>query len=238
MVNGANRTPSANVSTVDDRLASLPDATLVRAVADGSQDALAALYDRHADGIFAAAVRLSGDRGVAEEVVQETFLALWNRAELFDPGTASLGSWLHAIGRNRTVDRLRAAGRRPNLVPISATAPDDQNEGDVLDRLAFQGGIVGGARPSLDPESAADAAEVQATLRDAIAAMPEVERLVILLAYQEELSQSEIAERLGWPLGTVKTRTRRALARLRDALGERLGPHASLEAVPVPAVDR
>ena len=93
------------------------DAALVREVAAGSQDALAALYDRHVDAVFAAASRLTSDRQVAEEVVQETFLALWNRAELFNPAIGSLAAWLHTIARNRTVDRLRAAGRRPNLVP-------------------------------------------------------------------------------------------------------------------------
>ena len=100
-----------------DRHAPGDEAALVREVAAGSQDALAALYDRHVDAVFAAAIRLTSDRQVAEEVVQETFLALWNRAELFNPGTGSLAAWLHTIARNRTVDRLRAAGRRPNLVP-------------------------------------------------------------------------------------------------------------------------
>jgi RNA polymerase sigma-70 factor (ECF subfamily) len=223
---------------VDGRLASAPDVELVRAVADGSQDALAALYDRHGDGIFAAAVRLSGDRGIAEEVVQETFLALWNRAELFDPATASLGSWLHAIARNRTVDRLRAAGRRPTLVSVGATGADDQLDEDLLDRVVRDGSLVASARPAPGPEAAVAAAELRASLRDAIAGMPEAERLVILLAYQEELSQSEIAVRLGWPLGTVKTRTRRALARLREILNEQLGPAAAVEPVPVPAADR
>ncbi len=94
------------------------DAALVREVAAGSHDALAALYDRHADGVFAAASRLTSDRGLAEEVVQETFLALWNRAETFDPSLGSLAAWLHTIARNRAVDRLRAAGRRPHLVPL------------------------------------------------------------------------------------------------------------------------
>lgn len=171
-------------------------------------------------------------------MVQETFLALWNRAELFDPGTAALGSWLHAIGRNRTVDRLRAAGRRPNLVSVSANAADDQADGDLFDRLARSGGVVAAARSAPEPEDAVEAGELRTTLRDAIAAMPEPERVVILLAYQEELSQSEIALRLGWPLGTVKTRTRRALGHLREILGEQLGPTAALEAVPVPAGDR
>ncbi len=68
--------------------------------------------------IHAVALRLTGDHGIAEEVVQETFLALWNRAELFDPAVASLGTWLRAIARNRAVDRLRAIGRRPILASL------------------------------------------------------------------------------------------------------------------------
>src|SRR5215213_3124363 len=103
-----------------ERSAAIDDAHLVRSVAAGSEDALAALYDRHADAIYAVASRLTADRQVAEEVVQETFLALWNRAELFDPATGSLAAWLYTIARNRTVDRLRAAGRRPTVVALSA----------------------------------------------------------------------------------------------------------------------
>src|SRR5438067_13915978 len=105
------------------------DAALVREVAAGSEDALGLLYDRHVDAVFAAASRLTSDRQVAEEVVQETFLALWNRAELFDPAVGSLAAWLHTIARNRTVDRLRAAGRRPNLIPLSSASGDDEEAG-------------------------------------------------------------------------------------------------------------
>src|SRR5260221_9867504 len=94
----------------------------MREIADGSQSALGVIYDRYVDAVFAAASRLTSDRQVAEEVVQETFLALWNRAELFDPKLGSLAAWLHTIARNRTVDRLRAAGRRPNLIPLSSAA--------------------------------------------------------------------------------------------------------------------
>src|SRR6186997_580996 len=115
------------------------DAALVREVAAGSQDALAALCDRYVDAVYAAAIRLTSDRQVAEEVVQETFLALWNRAELFNPATGSLAAWLHTIARNRTVDRLRAAGRRPNLVPLSSVRQDDEPESAVLERLAGVG---------------------------------------------------------------------------------------------------
>lgn len=193
------------------------DAALVRAVVAGSEDALAALYDRHVDGVHAVALRLTNDRQLAEEVVQETFLALWNRAELFDPAVASLGTWLRTIARNRTVDRLRAAGRRPSLVPLPGLGDDGADEGS-FDRVSPDAVVLGGAAADRGPEAAAEAADVRAAIGAALAEMPEAERIVIVLAYREGLTQSEIAERLDWPLGTVKTRTRRALARLRDAL--------------------
>ena len=193
------------------------DATLVRAVAHGSEEALAALYDRHVDGVHAVALRLTSDRQVAEEVVQETFLALWNRAELFDPSLASLATWLRTIARNRTVDRLRAAGRRPPLVSLAGRGDTDGTDGD-LDQFGSAAVVLGGAVPDPSPEAAVEAADVRAAVGAALAEMPEPERVVIVLAYREGLTQVEIAERLEWPLGTVKTRTRRALAHLRVAL--------------------
>ena len=211
------------------------DAALVHAVAAGSQAALAALYDRHASAVYAAACRLTTDRQIAEEVVQETFLAVWNRAELFDPGTGSLAAWLHTIARNRTVDRLRALGRRPRLVSVSALRSEDEPESMALDRLVTQGGnggVVGGSVAAAGPEAALASAELRASLREALDGMPEVERTVILLAYRLDLTQSEIADRLGWPLGTVKTRTRRALQRLRGTLAGSLD--ADLAPLPEP----
>jgi RNA polymerase sigma-70 factor (ECF subfamily) len=218
--------------------ATLDDAALVREVAMGSQDALAELYDRHASAVFAAACRLTADRQMAEEVVQETFLAVWNRAELFNPATGSLAAWLHTIARNRTVDRLRAAGRRPRLVSVSAMGPDDEPESVALERLAAGMAIAGGAvMGDADlggaPEAALVSAELRDTLRQALDTMPDTERTVILLAYRMDLTQSEIADRLGWPLGTVKTRTRRALLRLREVLADAVDPELAPMAVPV-----
>jgi RNA polymerase sigma-70 factor (ECF subfamily) len=218
----------------EDRPGALDDAALVREVTAGSESALATLYDRHADSVYAAACRLTSDRQVAEEVVQETFLALWNRAELFDPAAGSLAAWIHTIARNRTVDRLRAAGRRPNLVALSAASGGDDATA-ALERAVSIGHVLGGANLGPGPEGAIESAELRATLQDALASMPDQERTVIVLAYREELSQSEIAERLGWPLGTVKTRTRRALLRLRGILVGEGGGRSGLEAVPVPA---
>jgi RNA polymerase sigma-70 factor, ECF subfamily len=210
------------------------EAALVREIVDGSQAALAAIYDRHVDAVYATASRLTADRQIAEEVVQETFLALWNRAELFNPQAGSLAAWLHTIARNRTVDRLRAAGRRPNLVPLSAASGQDEADSAALDRLVASGTVLGGASIGLGPEGELEATELRRVLRDALAELPESERTAIVLAYREDLTQTEIAERLGWPLGTVKTRTRRALLRLREALADELGPAVARVTVPVP----
>jgi RNA polymerase sigma factor (sigma-70 family) len=115
------------------------------------------------------------------------------------------------------VDRLRAKGRRPTLV--SLRRPGDADDADQgVDRLSADTVVIGGAVPDLGPEAAAESAADRAGIRAALATMPEVERTVIVLAYRDGLTQLEIADRLDWPLGTVKTRTRRALARLRVLL--------------------
>ena len=197
------------------------DAALVREIVSGSYDALALLYDRHATAIYAVASRLTSDRGIAEEVVQDTFLALWDRAESFDPRTGSLPAWLHTIARNRTVDRLRAAG--DVYEEDGAVVFPDDTETQLLERAATVGTIVAGSQPPDSPEESLASKETRATIDLALGEMAFEERTVIVLAYHEGLSQTEIAERLGWPLGTVKTRTRRALRRLRDALEETTG---------------
>jgi RNA polymerase sigma-70 factor (ECF subfamily) len=213
------------------------EADLVREVAAGSEGALAALYDRHVDAVYAVAIRHTTDRQVAEEVVQETFLALWNRAELFNPAAGSLAAWLHTIARNRTVDRFRAAGRRPTLVSFSAASGSEADETAALERALTGGTVLGGADLGPGPEGELAANELRNVLRDALAELPELERTALILAYGEELTQTEIAARLGWPLGTVKTRTRRALFRLREVLANEFGPASELAPVPVSAGD-
>ena len=216
----------------------IDDAILARELVGGSEAALETLYDRHGAAIFAMAYRLTSDRGIAEEVVQDAFLTLWNKAESFDSSKGSLGAWLSTIGRNRSIDRLRSAGRRPDMVALGWTPGSEADPAEALDRLVSGGSggvVVGGSARVAGPEEAAAMVAQRDAIRAAVAVMPEVERIVILLAYQEELSQVEIAERLGWPLGTVKTRTRRALLRLREALGPGFGPSAEFDVEPVPA---
>jgi RNA polymerase sigma-70 factor (ECF subfamily) len=209
---------------MDQRAAPVPDADLVARIALGDEMALAEIYDRHAEAVFGAAVRLLGDRAAAEEIVQETWLVLWNRAERYDPRIGSLVAWLFTIARNRCVDRLRAAGRRPSLVSIGAPGEDADEE--ALERALAAGEPVGGAGPDADPADAVARRWTRSVVRAVVATLPDTERAVIELAYDEGLSQSEVSARLGWPLGTVKTRTRRALLRLREALGDTLAESA------------
>jgi RNA polymerase sigma-70 factor (ECF subfamily) len=186
----------------EDRHGRPDDVALVRMVASGSFDALASLYDRHGAAVFAAASRLTSDRGVAEEVVQDTFLALWDRAETFNPAAGSLSAWLHTIARNRTVDRLRAAGRRPQFVAPPSNANVDDSATQILERAATSGTLVAGSVAPDDPEVALASKETRDSIALALGGMATEERTVIVLAYREGLSQTEIAERLGWPLGT------------------------------------
>jgi RNA polymerase sigma-70 factor (ECF subfamily) len=198
-----------------------PDEALLRAVLTGSETALEALYDRHATTIHSLAMRLSGDRGIAEEVVQETFLALWDRAELFDPSAGTVATWLRAIARHRVIDRHRHAARRVQATAFSSITDGHEDPAATIDWLIASGGVVAAGSEGVRPETAAIAWETSVEVGEALAVLPPPEREAILLAYRDGLSQSEIAHRLGWPLGTVKTRSRRALRRLRVALVER-----------------
>jgi RNA polymerase sigma-70 factor (ECF subfamily) len=194
------------------------DLALVRQVIAGSHEAIASLYDLYGASLFRTAMRSCGDRLVAADVVQETFLALWNRAEQFDPARGSLIAWLSTIARNRTIDHMRAAGRRIPAAPFSSFGGDEADDGSIAQRLEASGELVAAATSEPLPDVAVLDEEDRATIAAGLATLGEAERQVILLAYQEGLTQSEIAARLGWPLGTVKTRTRRAHRQLRDLL--------------------
>jgi RNA polymerase sigma-70 factor (ECF subfamily) len=192
------------------------DATLVGEMLMGSQDALAGLYDRHASAVFAAAMRASRDRTIAADVVQETFLTLWSRAELFDPARGALPAWLLTIARNRAIDHLRAAGRHDQAATFSSFGGFDADDHATIEWLTTAGQLIGAGGPDDSPEVVATVRETQAMIGEAVASLEPEERSVIALAYDAGLSQSQIAARLEWPIGTVKTRTRRALRHLRD----------------------
>ena len=191
------------------------DAALVARITDRDEEALTLAYDRHADAIYGALVRFLGDRESAEDVVQETYVALWQRAHQFNPRAGSLLGWLLGIARHKAIDRFRAASRRPRIVaPWTDRAETTERVPNVVARG------IGTAPTDDDPEVAASRAWTRSVVRTALSTMPDLERQVLQLAYDRGLTQSEIAARLGWPLGTVKTRTRRALANLREALDD------------------
>jgi RNA polymerase sigma-70 factor, ECF subfamily len=214
---------------IDSESADLDDARLVARIASGEESAFVIAYDRHAGFLFASVTRFLGDREAAAEVVQDAFVTLWRRARQFDARSGSLLTWLLAIARHRAIDRLRAEGRRPTRGAIRLEA--------------FTEGGAGGshAQPDVPRELIADAATdpatvttrrwTQSVVRTGIAELPENERKVILLGYAEDLSQSQISERLEWPLGTVKSRTRRAMAQLRA----RIGPITGTDGAPASA---
>jgi RNA polymerase sigma-70 factor (ECF subfamily) len=167
-------------------------------MARGEAAALGDLYDAHARSIYSLALRILGDQSDAEDVVQEVFTQAWRQAARYDATRATVIGWLLMIARSRALDRLRARQARPDRT-IAAPLPD----------------LASGA-----PGQEADAltAEDVARLRTALGRLGDAARTPIELAYYEGLSQSAIAERLGQPLGTVKTRMRTALAQLREFL--------------------
>ena len=196
----------------------IAEACLVKRLIDGSEGALAHLYDTHAPAVFAEATRTSGDRWIAAEVVQETFMALWNRAEQFDPSRGALRAWLLTIAHNRAVDHLRRANRHDRAAAFSSFGAGGDVDASTIDWLAASGEPVAAAGPEPGPETWLSREETRASIASAVASLSPFERSVILLAYDGGLSQSEIAAHLGWPIGTVKTRTRSALRHLRDRL--------------------
>ena len=167
---------------------------LIRAVAGGDQQAFLAIYDRHAPRVYGLTLHILGNPMLAEEVTQDTFLKFWSRARLYLPKRGSFGVWLQTIARRTALDRLRLEGRRPLL-------SDGQDPEDTWRSLPDN---------SRDPEEAR-----WESLHFALLALPKQHQQVLELAYYQGLSQSEIADELGWPLGTVKTRMRAAMQALR-----------------------
>ena len=174
------------------------DAELITDVAGGDRIAFEELHRRYARSVLGIALRRIGDRGRAEDATQDTFTSIWRSASRFDPSRGEATSWLYTVARNAIVDGLR---RRRE--PPVAEAPE-----------------IAGAGPG--PDDAVEQGWVAWRVHRALDVLPEQERSLVELAYWGGLSQSEIAEYLSIPLGTVKTRTRSALRRLADELEDEL----------------
>src|SRR4051794_15400611 len=169
------------------------DTELLLRVADRDREAFELLYHRYVRPVFGLALRRLRDRQRAEDAVQETFAAIWRSAHSYRPERGAAAPWLYTVARNAIVDRQRARVEPPSEVPDSPSA-------------------------ELGPAERAEASFVSWRVHRALEEPPEKEREGLELAYWSEVSQSEVAEYLHIPLGTVKTRTRSALARLADLL--------------------
>lgn len=180
-------------------LAGPDDRALIARLQRRDPQALAELYDRHGRTAYSLVLRVVRDKAIAEDLVQETFLRVWNRVHSIDPEKGALGPWLLAIARNRAIDYLRsAAGRERNAVELAETDHAllyREMEANIL--ISDQARRVKAALEKLAPNY----------------------RTVMELAYFEGLSQSEMSAKMGQPLGTIKTWVRTALKSLRDELG-------------------
>ncbi len=181
------------------------DYHLLAAIATGSDkasDALGELYDAHARIVFGLAKRILAKPEDAEEVVQDVFAQVWRDARKYEQSRATVAGWLVMLTRTRAIDKLRARKARPDLDQANDPVP------------ILQASLSKSLTPEALALTSADAARVGAALES----LPSEQRKFIDLAYFEGLSQSEIAEHTGTPLGTVKTRMRTALHSLRAAL--------------------
>jgi RNA polymerase sigma-70 factor, ECF subfamily len=176
------------------------DGELLQRIRARDEAALAALYDRYAGLVFTLAMRIVGERELAQEVMQDTFLRCWNGAETYQATRGNVASWLLGIARNRAIDLLRSRQHQARLRE-STPLPDPDRGGDVAGE-----------------HDTGELVATRQTIVTALGALPAAQRRVIELAYYGGLSQSEIARQLGEPLGTVKSRTRSAMDHLRNLL--------------------
>ncbi|MDZ7343246.1 MAG: sigma-70 family RNA polymerase sigma factor [candidate division KSB1 bacterium] len=183
-----------------ERAAAPSDAELLAAITEKKEWALAALYDRYATVLYSLALKILSESEPAQDVVQETFLTVWRKAALYKENRGSVSTWLIVLCRNLAIDqyrsKMRLASRQIELEAASQNL------------LALEA----------NPADAAAAAEDGRQLREALRQLSTEQRQMIEMAYFHGMSQSEIAAATQTPLGTVKTRTRQALLKLRDAL--------------------
>ena len=186
--------------------ADMEDAALLARIAAGDERALAALYDRHGGRAFALACRILDDPGAAEEVVLDVFLSIWRNAAAFMPERGRFTTWLFTLVRNRAIDVLRRRRARPLEAWMLRAEASEALE-----------------RPAEDPsvEAQAEAEELHQAVREALAALPEPQRRGLELAHFQGWTHREIAEYLGEPLGTVKSRLRLALHKVHEWLAQR-----------------
>jgi RNA polymerase sigma-70 factor (ECF subfamily) len=170
------------------------------------------LYDRYGDLVHSVVMRVVGDRYIAEDVTQDVFLRVWRKPEQFDLDRGKFTTWLLSIARNRSIDERRSRGRRLRHEAMPSPAEEEDPLLSVSDETE-------------DPAQASVVADDQRAVRAALATLPPEQRLAIQLAYFGGMTQQEIANQLGQPLGTVKTRIRLGMQKMRGTLE----PHYMVE---------
>jgi RNA polymerase sigma-70 factor (ECF subfamily) len=196
----AGRSAPVYIERVNTMAAPDRDVELLGRIASQDRAAFAEFYDRHAPLMFSVASKILNDAGEAEDVLQETFVQLWEKAGVFDPKLGKASSWVATMARNKAIDRIRASQRRNRLADeagaefaIASEVNDTANEA-----------IHGHDKATL--------------IQSAITGLPAEQRRAIELAYFSGLTQDEISQKLNTPLGTIKARIRRGLLKLRDQL--------------------
>jgi RNA polymerase sigma-70 factor (ECF subfamily) len=179
------------------------DAELIRLVIDAQPVALGHLYDRYGRLVFSLAFQVIGDSAAAEEITQEVFLQVWNKASTYQPDQGKVVTWLISVARHRAIDALRRKGARPEG---HAADLDGDNENELVDPAGVEDQVMHSQR--------------SLAVRKAIASLPHDQRLALSMAYFKGMTHQEVADAIGEPLGTIKTRIRLAMIKLRQLLEE------------------
>lgn len=193
-------------------MSAVSDADLITLVTRGDQDALEVLYERYSRAVYSFSLRIVGDAQVAEEILQEVFVRAWQQGGSFQAARGSLITWLLSITHNLSIDEVRRRKRRPQKA-------DAEEPETILASLPDEGS---------DVEEEVWLSSLRVSIQDALQQLPAAQREAIELAYFQGLTQREIADVLGEPLGTIKTRMRLGMLKLR----EQLGPVVSEQAEP------
>jgi RNA polymerase sigma-70 factor, ECF subfamily len=188
-------------------LSTLTDVDLITRVSEGEAAALEVLYDRYNRVVYSFALRIVADPQMAEELLQEVFFRAWQQGRAFREARGAFVTWLLSITHNMAIDEVRKRKRRPQKA--------DSEDPELV--------LAGVADTRQDVEDEVWLASLRALIEGAMQQLPAAQREAIDLAYFQGLTQREISERLGEPLGTIKTRMRLGVQKLRDQLGDQLG---------------